>query len=92
MISRSDALNINYMQKRTRLSRKPRTYPQVCWYCESESEPDYKETTTLTKFVTERGKIIDRAKSGLCARHQRRVTNAVKRARFIALMPFVIRS
>ena len=80
------------MLRRTRNIRKPRNYPQNCWFCDAEIEPNYKDVTALSKFVTDRGKIIDKGKSGLCSKHQRRVTNAIKRSRFIALMPFVIRA
>ena len=80
------------MIKRMRSTRKPRVYPQTCWFCESDLEPNYKDIAALGRFVTERGKIIDRGKTGLCSRHQRRVTNEIKRARHVALMPFVIRA
>jgi small subunit ribosomal protein S18 len=50
---------------------------------------DYKEPKTLRHFITERGKIIPRRISGTCARHQRMLTRAIKRARTIALLPFV---
>ncbi len=49
---------------------------------------DYKDPSALKYFVTERGKIVPRRVSGLCALNQRKVTKAIKRARMIALMPF----
>jgi small subunit ribosomal protein S18 len=49
---------------------------------------DYKESKTLRYFVTERGKIIPRRISGNCAKHQRRLTLAIKRARYMALLPY----
>ena len=49
---------------------------------------DYKDPSSLKYFVTERGKIVPRRVSGLCALNQRKVTKAIKRARMIALMPF----
>ena len=49
---------------------------------------DYKDPSALKYFVTERGKIVPRRVSGLCASNQRKVTQAIKRARMIALMPF----
>jgi small subunit ribosomal protein S18 len=51
---------------------------------------DYKDVKTLNHFVTERGKILPRRISGNCAKHQRELTTAIKRARNIALMPFSI--
>lgn len=49
---------------------------------------DYKDPSTLKYFITERGKIVPRRVSGLCAKNQRKVTQAIKRARMVALMPF----
>ena len=60
-----------------------------CWFCQNQQEPDYKEFDTLKKFITERGKILGRDKGGTCFRHQRRLGKAVKRARHLALLPFV---
>ncbi|MBM4291902.1 MAG: 30S ribosomal protein S18 [Deltaproteobacteria bacterium] len=49
---------------------------------------DYKDPSVLKYFITERGKIVPRRVSGLCAKNQRKITQAIKRARMIALMPF----
>jgi small subunit ribosomal protein S18 len=49
---------------------------------------DHKDVNTLRNFITERGKIIPRRISGNCARHQRKITTAIKRARHLALMPY----
>jgi small subunit ribosomal protein S18 len=63
---------------------------KVCRFCaDSSIVIDYKEPKTLRHFITERGKIIPRRISGTCARHQRVLTQAIKRARTIALLPFV---
>jgi small subunit ribosomal protein S18 len=72
--------------------RKRRIYHRrkVCRFCADTSLViDYKETRTLKYFITERGKIIPRRISGTCAKHQRSLTVAIKRARTIALLPFV---
>ena len=67
--------------------RKPRR--KVCAFCVDKVEHiDYKDVARLRRFVTERGKILPRRISGNCAKHQRQVTVAIKRARNIALMPF----
>jgi small subunit ribosomal protein S18 len=55
---------------------------------DNELRIDYKDSKTLRYFVTERGKIVPRRISGNCAKHQRELTLAIKRARQIALMPF----
>jgi small subunit ribosomal protein S18 len=63
---------------------------KVCRFCaDSGLAIDYKDVKTLKYFTTERGKIIPRRISGCCAKHQRSLTVAIKRARTIALMPYV---
>jgi small subunit ribosomal protein S18 len=72
--------------------RKRRVYHRrkVCRFCADRSlEIDYKEPRTLRNFMTECGKIIPRRISGACAKHQRKITLAIKRARMIALLPYV---
>jgi small subunit ribosomal protein S18 len=69
--------------------RRPRK--RVCSFCiDKIDDIDYKETQKLRKYITERGKILPRRISGNCAKHQRQVTVAIKRARNIALLPYVI--
>lgn len=68
--------------------RKPRR--KVCTFCVEKAESvDYKAVSKLRKFITERGKIVPRRTSGTCAGHQRQLTTAIKRARHMALLPFV---
>jgi small subunit ribosomal protein S18 len=50
---------------------------------------DYKDERTLQRFITDRGKILPRRLTGMCARHQRQVGTAIKRARHLALLPFI---
>ena len=61
---------------------------KVCVFCGKEKELDYKDVATLKKYVSERGKILPRRITGNCAKHQRALTVAVKRARHVALMPY----
>src|SRR6266436_4975562 len=64
---------------------------KVCRFCADKNVGiDYKDPQTLKYFITDRGKIIPRRISGNCARHQRKVGTAIKRARMIALMPFTV--
>jgi len=64
---------------------------KVCVFCaDSALKIDYKDVKTLNHFITERGKILPRRISGNCAKHQRDINLAIKRARNIALMPFTI--
>lgn len=68
--------------------RRPFQRRKVCRFCaEKNLTIDYKEPRTLRFFVTERGKIVPRRISGNCAAHQREITEAIKRARNIALLP-----
>ena len=67
--------------------RRPRK--KVCSFCVDKVETiDYKDVAKLRRFVTERGKILPRRISGNCAKHQRQLTSAIKRARNVALLPF----
>lgn len=59
---------------------------RVCVFCEAKRDPDYKDFETLRRFVTDRDRIVGRKRSGLCAKHQRRVATAVKRAREIGTL------
>jgi len=63
---------------------------RICRFCEEgEIYVDYKDERKLRRFITEQGKIIPRRTSGTCARHQRQLKLAIKRARHLALLPFV---
>ena len=63
---------------------------KVCLFCADKIDHiDYKDTVRLKKFVTERAKILPRRISGACAKHQRQLTVAIKRARHVALMPYI---
>jgi small subunit ribosomal protein S18 len=62
---------------------------KVCKFCVQKLKIDYKDADTLRRFVTERGKILPRRITGTCAKHQRSLSLAIKRARIIALLPFV---
>ncbi|MDO5755822.1 MAG: 30S ribosomal protein S18 [Tissierellia bacterium] len=71
------------MQRRYRPRRK------VCAYCaDKNKEIDYKNVDELKRFISDRGKILPRRVTGTCARHQRKVTQAIKRARHLALLPY----
>ena len=73
---------------RPRGGRRPRR--KVCSFCVDKIEYiDYKDINRLRRFVNERGKILPRRTTGTCAMHQRQLTEAIKRARQIALLPYV---
>ena len=62
---------------------------KVCVFCGKDNVIDYKDTAKLKMYVSERGKILPRRITGTCAKHQRALTVAIKRARHVALMPYV---
>lgn len=70
--------------------RRPgRRRKKVCAFCANENAViDYKDTATLGKYISERGKIYPRRITGTCAKHQRAITVAIKRARHVALLPY----
>ena len=71
-------------------TQKPHKRRKVCQFCVDKSEfIDYKDTVKLRKFLSERAKILPRRTTGTCAYHQRQLTEAVKRARQVALLPYV---
>ncbi len=73
-----------------RAFRPNRKRKKVCVFCAEKIDyVDYKDTARLRKFISERGKILPRRISGTCAKHQRDVNNAIKRARQVALLPYV---
>lgn len=80
------------MKRSSRFVRKLRPVPTNCPFCAAKSVPDYKDVTSLVKYTTERGKLLGRARSGVCATHQRKVEQAIKRARYVALLPFIVRA
>lgn len=77
-----------------RYDRRPRRggrRRKVCNFCvDKATSVDYKDVAKLSKYITERGKILPRRVTGNCAKHQRQVTEAIKRARNVALMPYTV--
>ncbi|HBG75872.1 30S ribosomal protein S18 [Eubacteriales bacterium mix99] len=77
------------MADNARRQRNRRPKRRVCAFCADKVDTiDYKDVFKLRKYITERGKILPRRISGNCAKHQRQVTTAIKRARHIALLPY----
>ena len=75
------------MARGERRGRRPRR--KVCHFCANKIEDiDYKDLPTLRKYTSERGKILPRRQTGTCAKHQRALATAIKRARHVALLPF----
>ena len=80
------------MEKTEKMDRPVRRKgrKKVCMFCVDRVEHiDYKDIARLRKFISERAKILSRRTTGTCARHQRELTTAIKRARHIALLPYI---
>lgn len=69
--------------------RAPHRRKKVCVFCGKDNVIDYKDVNKLKRYISERGKILPRRITGNCAKHQRALTVAIKRARHLALMPYV---
>lgn len=69
----------------------PRRRKKVCVFCGDKSGViDYKNVSMLRRYISERGKILPRRVTGTCAKHQRELTVAIKRARHVALLPYTV--
>ena len=69
--------------------RGGRRRKKVCVFCGKDNVIDYKDVNKLKRYISERGKILPRRITGNCAKHQRAITVAIKRARHVALMPYI---
>lgn len=75
-------------QKAKRKILKERPISTKCLFCETKTVPSYKNYEVLAKFLSDRGRIYSRERSGVCAKHQRALSGQVQKARFLALLPF----
>lgn len=83
----SDDMNMEMEQSS---GRRYISRPKICQFCADKNITiDYKQVDILRRFVTEEGKIRPRRQTGTCARHQRELAGAIKRARHLALLPYV---
>ena len=75
--------------ERVKKYRKPVSKKKVCAFCvDKQNVIDYKDANKLRRYITENGKILPRRQTGVCAKHQRELATAIKRARVMALLPF----
>ncbi|MBK7216366.1 MAG: 30S ribosomal protein S18 [Candidatus Promineofilum sp.] len=77
------------MQASNRPNRRFRPTKRVCQFCVEKTPIDYKQVDVLSRYVNEFGRMRPRRQTGTCARHQRHLAREIKRARHIALLPFV---
>jgi small subunit ribosomal protein S18 len=78
-----------FKKKRGGYIRRRVEVPSYCAVCRRGEPVNWKNTLLLSQFITDRGKIIGRVRSGVCAKHQRQLSLHIKRARIAALLPFV---
>lgn len=78
-------------KKKKKILHRKITVPKECYFCKEKKNPTYADSATLTRFMTERGKIVGRVRNGLCAKHQKALTQEVKYARHLALIAHVSR-
>jgi small subunit ribosomal protein S18 len=85
----ADTRNNRNSGNRSRPMRQRHSRRKICTFCADKIDTiDFKDVARLRKFISERGKILPKRMTGNCARHQRELTIAIKRARHIALLPF----
>lgn len=75
------------MDRKRRIIKKP--IAKDCIFCSSKTSPTWKEADLLSQFLSPRGRILPRSYTGLCAKHQKKATRAIKHARHLALLPYV---
>lgn len=59
-----------------------------CHFCNTSTVPNYKDTLVLRRFISDRGKIVSSKRAGICSKHQKALSTQIKRARFMALLPY----
>lgn len=77
------------IRKQTRTRRFPKI--KICYFCTNNLEPGLSDLDTTKKFFSDRGKILSRLRTGLCNKHQQNLTTTIKRARYLALLPYIVR-
>jgi small subunit ribosomal protein S18 len=73
---------------RVRGTRNFMTRPAVCPFCKGSMKIDYKDVSVLSRYISNQGKIVSRRRSRSCAKHQRSLAQAIKRARYLAMLPY----
>ncbi|PIV00875.1 30S ribosomal protein S18 [Candidatus Shapirobacteria bacterium CG03_land_8_20_14_0_80_39_12] len=78
------------MYKGRQIIKRLKIVPRNCPFCKSKTKPDFKEPEILKNYLSERAKIIGKDRTGICSKHQRRLAQGIKRARFLGLLPFTV--
>jgi small subunit ribosomal protein S18 len=77
------------IRKRRLTNKDLEPVPKNCPFDKNGTEPDYKDPETLMRYVSDRAKVLGKDRTGLCSKHQRRISTAIKRARHLGLLPFI---
>lgn len=77
------------IRKQVKRRKKIISAPKECYFHKEGKEPKYSDVEVLRRYLSDRGRIIGRTRSGLCAKDQRKLTRAIKHARHLALLPFI---
>lgn len=72
--------------------RRPLKIEKNCYFCKEKKDPNFMEHEILSRYTSERGRILSRARTGSCSKHQRKLTIEIKRARYLALLPFIVQA
>lgn len=75
-------------RKKTSKTRRRVAISDTCYFCDKKTSPYYLEHEDLAKFLTDRAKILGTRRSGICSKHQRKLSREIKRARYLGLLPY----
>ena len=78
-------------RKQQKTLRRKIVVPKDCYFCVEKKEPYFNDVVVIQRFTTDRGKIIGRTRSGICTKHQKDLSDSIKYARHLAIMPFILR-
>ncbi|MCL5438720.1 MAG: 30S ribosomal protein S18 [Patescibacteria group bacterium] len=78
-------------KSKSAIRQRRKMLPKKCMFCSENKEPHFSDPEVLRRYITERGKIIPRSRSGVCAKHQKTLGLSIKYARHLALLPFIER-
>lgn len=77
------------VEKKRTSTEEQKPTKKTCFFCKSKTLPSYTDTSILRKFINDRVKIVPKMRTGVCSKHQRRVSVQIKYARHLAILPFV---
>lgn len=73
------------------IKKRKKRQQGVCLFCQQRKSPDYKDVEILSRFISDRGRIVPKLRTDICHKDQRKLTKALKRSRYLALLPFMVK-